>query len=245
MTVRKLLIKHETTERGKMTGQFEVGYNPAKLVILSGATWQPSDPPKQGKEVYSRQTVFHHVEPDTLTVSFLFDTYESASAGPLASTIDGFKQTDRGGARTIDQLEQPMPRQSVLDKTAQVQALARVWPNLGRPPVCLLTWGIHNIFRGVLTKATQTITFFMEDGTPVRASLDCTFSEVLEEQSGLASNAKVSLSKHLVRTGDTLMSIATMYYGDGGKWRLIAASNKIDNPLSLEPGLTLTIPPKG
>lgn len=243
MSVKKLLIKYEQDTPGKLSGSAEVGYNPSQLVIVSGATWETTDPPKQGKEVHPRQTIFQKVEPDVLTVTLFFDTYEAAAAGG-GGALSNFKEAVRSGVKTVAGIEQPKPRTSVLEETAAVQGLTRVRPKLGRPPVCLLTWGMHNLFRGVLTRTSQTITLFMADGTPVRATLECTFTEVLGSAAATETADKASRSTHTVRAGDTLMGMAMSYYGDPSQWRTIAASNGIDDPLSVTPGQSLTIPPK-
>ncbi|HRI62772.1 MAG TPA: LysM peptidoglycan-binding domain-containing protein [Polyangium sp.] len=244
MSVKKLLIKYEEDTPGKLSGSAEVGFNPSQLVIVSSATWEATDPPKQGKEAHPRQTIFQKVEPDTLTVTLFFDTYEMPASGG-GSSLRMFSDAVVSGAKTAAGVEQPMPRTSVLEKTAAVQGLTRVRPKLGRPPVCLLTWGTHNIFRGVLTRVSQTITLFMSDGTPVRATLECSFTEVLGSAAFTDVAANASTSTHVVRAGDTLMGLATAYYGDSSKWRKIAASNGIDDPLSMTPGQSITIPPKG
>jgi nucleoid-associated protein YgaU len=50
------------------------------------------------------------------------------------------------------------------------------------------------------------------------------------------------LRSHIVQDGDSLHSIAYESYGDATRWRPIAESNGIDNPLALRRGSTLTIP---
>ena len=46
-----------------------------------------------------------------------------------------------------------------------------------------------------------------------------------------------------LRRGDSLASLAAEEYGDPGRWRPIAEANRIDNPLRVEPGAVLVIPP--
>ena len=47
----------------------------------------------------------------------------------------------------------------------------------------------------------------------------------------------------VVKSGDTLQGIAAEEYDDPRQWRLIAAASTIDNPLTIQPGLALTVPP--
>jgi nucleoid-associated protein YgaU len=52
--------------------------------------------------------------------------------------------------------------------------------------------------------------------------------------------------QHTVLDGETLQSIAHRYYGDSGKWYLIAEANNILNPFQeLEPYQILRIPMYG
>src|SRR5439155_5812243 len=99
--------------------------------------------------------------------------------------------------------------------TEQVVNLANVQSELHRPPVCRLQWGKTVLFEGVLTQLQQDFTFFMPDGTPVRATLSCTFTAyrtfdqaVTDVELHSADVAK----RRIVRRGDTLWNIADDEY---------------------------------
>jgi nucleoid-associated protein YgaU len=49
----------------------------------------------------------------------------------------------------------------------------------------------------------------------------------------------------VVQTGETLAQIAAAAYNDPAQWRAIADQNKLNDPLNLEPGRTLEVPPLG
>lgn len=52
--------------------------------------------------------------------------------------------------------------------------------------------------------------------------------------------------QHTVKDGETLQNIAFRYYGDSGKWYIIAEANKILNPFKeLEMGTLIRIPTYG
>lgn len=52
--------------------------------------------------------------------------------------------------------------------------------------------------------------------------------------------------QHTLKEGETLQNIAYRYYGDSGKWYLIAEANKILNPFKeLVDGMILRIPTYG
>ena len=65
--------------------------------------------------------------------------------------------------------------------TELIARLAKIDQELHRPPVCRLWWGRFDVFQGVLTDLGQNYTMFLEDGTPVRATLSCTFLEVIPQ----------------------------------------------------------------
>jgi nucleoid-associated protein YgaU len=47
---------------------------------------------------------------------------------------------------------------------------------------------------------------------------------------------------YTVESGDTLWAIAERFYGDGGKYQVIADASGISNPDLIHPGEVLTIP---
>lgn len=75
------------------------------------------------------------------------------------------------------------PPENVQNYTRLIYNLAQVNLNLKRPPRCRLVWGTISgkdsvlLPDGFLISITKTLTHFLEDGTPVRATLDCTFKE--------------------------------------------------------------------
>lgn len=159
---------------------------------------------------------FTHGNPATLTVDLFFDTYEAG----------------------VD----------VREHTQQIAYLATVEQHgdIHRPPICQLMWGQAGVFfQGVLQSLNQSFTLFLADGTPVRASLGCTFKEWRsdEEEAKRQNRKSVDVAKtRTVRRGDTVSSIAGDEYNDPALWRPIAEANGIDNPRALTPGRPLTIP---
>ena len=75
----------------------------------------------------------------------------------------------------------------------------------------------RQFFQGVIDRLDQRFTLFMEDGTPVRATLTCTFKEWRtnkedRETAGLQSSDIAK--RKFVRRGDTLSAIAAEEYLD-------------------------------
>ncbi|MGH8571151.1 MAG: LysM peptidoglycan-binding domain-containing protein, partial [Gammaproteobacteria bacterium] len=120
--------------------------------------------------------------------------------------------------------------------------------DLHHPPVCHLSWGTFtDIFTGVLTQLDQRFTLFLSDGTPVRATLSCSFLEFQTRAHRRARemNSADVVKTRVVRRHDTLHSIAAEEYRDPSRWRHIASANGILNPRELKPGTVLTIPKLG
>jgi nucleoid-associated protein YgaU len=159
---------------------------------------------------------FTNAEPAILTMDLVFDTYET------------------GG--------------DVRDHTDKVLHLGTVEKHGSkhRPPIFRLAWGTTGVFfQGVLQKLSQKFTLFLPDGTPVRATLSCTFKQwrTDKEESRRQNKQSVDVAKtHTVKRGDTLSGIADREYHDPALWRPIAEANRIVNPLRLEPGSVLIIP---
>jgi hypothetical protein len=133
----------------------------------------------------------------------------------------------------------------VREHTEKVETLLIVDPDKHRPPLTLFNWGNFQ-FKGVFEKLKQRYIMFLEDGTPVRAILNVTIKEYMTTYEQLQRQPRQSADRakrRIVRKGDTLGLIAYREYNDASQWRRIANYNRIEDPLNLEPGTELVIPP--
>jgi hypothetical protein len=113
------------------------------------------------------------------------------------------------------------------------------------PPEVAFEWGVFR-FVSVITNMTQKFTLFLNDGTPVRARVDVTFTQYKDlndypNQNPSSGNGPIARVWRVV-AGDRLDNISAKVYGDATKWRLIANFNNIVDPLQLRAGQLLTIP---
>jgi hypothetical protein len=222
VALERVVITTDTGLKIEASARDRVFFNPSQYQMTRKLDW---------KELGSRglttpQLQFGKGGPRTLSMSLVFDTYESGD-----------------DVRTL---------------TGQVAKLAEIatGSKLQRPPVCTVTWGPHVDpyaglpFTGVVETLTQKFTLFLEDGTPVRATLDLQLKEgeAPERQrkrnpprQGSPLQAKV----RVVLQGDSLWGLAAEEYGDPAKWRQIAEANGIDDPRALDPGTELLIPSLG
>lgn len=153
-------------------------------------------------------------------------------------------------------------RKSVYSEhVSKLESLIRVNNNVHRPVRVLFLWGQGfvnksdgggsnpQIYTGMwyVTALDVNYIMFLPNGTPVRAKCKLTLTEVPDEENkSQGSSAKESPDTahvHLVSRGDSLQAIAYKEYDDAGQWRRIAEANGIDDPLALEPGHRLLIPP--
>ncbi len=131
----------------------------------------------------------------------------------------------------------------------KLQELARPQKELHVTPTLLFTWGnlttdSESQFPCDLEQFDVTYTMFLPDGTPVRCNVDIVLREVTSPDEAAKENQSPDHAKlHVVRRGDTLQDIAYREYDDPGEWRRIADANSIDDPMNLEPGTRLLVPP--
>jgi nucleoid-associated protein YgaU len=215
MALEKMTIRAETAP-GEFGTQIQALFNPQTLTIAKATMWRRS--PKPESDTSTAQ--FLYGEPATLTIELFFDTYEI--------------------------------RQRVTEYTQAVFALTTIQEHgeLHRPPLCKLQWGNFNISdmyqcEWVLQNLNQQFSLFLADGTPVRATLGCTFrqwrSDAVEARLLDKQSADVAKTR-TVRRGETLSSIAAEVYQDPTRWRPIAEANGLNDPRQLQPGQVLVIP---
>jgi nucleoid-associated protein YgaU len=211
----------------------EALFNPSEISVSGAASWDQEQRASYGG-AHTVELEFRSVEAQTLSIELFFDTYESRAATTFKGAVLSLLPT------VVSQREATDVRRY----TDQVAKLAEVDRALHRPPACQLRWGAFDIFTGVLTSLNQRFTLFLEDGTPVRATLSCSFLGLSLEWRGRSGELQSSdvAKTRLVRRNDTLHSIAAEEYRDPALWRHIARANGIVNPRDLTPGTVLTIP---
>lgn len=191
-------------------------FNPFEYTVSKTNTYQEDSTNRSDVPTVE----FQKAGPQTLRLSLIFDTYEA----------------DEDVSRTTVKLWKLMEA-----KTRQESGKTRKIP----PPEVAFEWGVFR-FVAVITNMTQKFTLFKPDGTPVRAKVDVTFTQHKDlkdykHQNPTSGGGDVERVWRVV-AGDRLDTIAHRVYGDATKWRVIAAHNRITNPLALRAGQQLTIP---
>lgn len=203
---------------GKACDPIHVKFNPKELTFSKSNTWKQA----MNAKTNTPDCDFSGGGPATLKVQLFFDTY-----------ADG-KDVRKEYTDKIYQLTHVDP--TLTDKKNKK----------GRPPSVRFQWGAIG-FDGVITSLGQRFTLFLPDnGTPVRAVMDITLSQVKDElfyppqnpTSGGVGGERV----WTVKEGDTLAWIAFSEYNNATEWRRIADANRLYNVRRLRPGTMLLIP---
>jgi hypothetical protein len=212
-------LEHATLTNLETNERFEVLFNPAEYSLSKDNLFAQAGVPGLGSPLLQ----FVHGNLRTLDMELFFDTYEEHQhAGTLVNPA----------LSDVRRLTRP-----VID-------LMSINPETHAPPVVLFAWG-ELTFRGVLARATQRFTMFLESGVPVRALVQATFNEWISgiEEAKQVKRQTADFSKvHAVGERETLSGIAHAAYGDPRKWRPIAIANELESPRRLPVGRTLTIP---
>jgi hypothetical protein len=228
-------VLQRLTIRRERGDPVEALFNPSEISLSGSASWEQEHPASySGPHAATVELEFRSIEAQTLSIELFFDTYESRKEATFKDTLVAALPTVLSQRQATD----------VRRYTEQVAELAEVDRSLHRPPVCDLRWGAFDIFTGVLTSLDQRFTLFLEDGTPVRATLSCSFLGVSLEykrKAGELQSSDVAKTRP-VRRNDTLHAIAAEEYRDPAQWRHIARANGIVNPRDLKPGTVLVIP---
>jgi nucleoid-associated protein YgaU len=201
----------------------ECMFNPAELTISKSNSWQPAGEAK-GKN--APELRFQAGQSATLTLTLMFDTTDKGE--PVTSHTD-----------KLLNLMKVNPSAPGSDRNR----------NQARPPAVEFLWGKTKSFKAIVERMQIRFTYFASDGTPLRAKADVTLKQLNDEEALPLQNPTSSTPSlhtvHQLRPGETLDRIAARHYGDATRWRLIAETNGILDPLSLPDGATLAIPEQG
>lgn len=205
--------------------EIKVLFNPAEYSIEKGNTFQSTSLPGLSTPV----TQFVTGNADTLTMDLYFDTYTKSSRHPKV-----------------------VQREDVRNYTRKITNLMEIDPTLHAPPIVEFTWGPpigtpkSEQFKAIIERVSQKFTYFLDDGTPVRATLSVTFKEyrtVKDQLKHLKCESADRTKLREFKEGDSLWLLASKEYNDPQQWKVIADHNQLDNPRLIAPGSLLELPP--
>lgn len=193
-------------------------FNPKEYSFSKANQWAPEKTPATDVPQFE----FGGGKPASLQMQLFFDTYA--------------ERLDVRAVYTDPIWQLMLVDPDLTDKTTQK----------GRPPTVRFLWGKSWSFDAVIMSIKQTFNLFLDDGTPVRATLDVVFQQIKDARllpmqnptSGGLGGERV----WRVQPGETLAWIAYKEYGDSARWRQIAEANRLTSVRDLVPGMLLEIP---
>lgn len=231
LSVAKAQVQRLRADGSPQGSAMDVAYNPTEYTLTKGNQW--AEIPVPGLD--SPLIQFIRGQTETLSLDLFFD-----------STDDG-----TGDDAT-----------SVTEKTDAFYQLIKIESESHAPPVVLFSWGGDSFpgsrsydslagqsrygFKGVVENVKQRFTMFSSEGVPLRAILSLTLREyktLAEQIAELNLQSPDRTKAHIVQQGETITRIAELT-DNGRDWRRIAEANGIVDPLAIQPGMLLTVPPR-
>jgi len=194
-------------------------FNPKELTISKSVSWHTADQAQKDVSHWS----FGGGNPAKLPLDLLFDT--TSTGDDVRKKYTNFLL----GLLAIDT--------SKKDDQGNL---------LNEPVDCRVSWGKFMSFLAVAESVDLTFTYFLSDGTPVRAKARVTFRQKKDEQDFAAQNPTTRTEARkvwMVCEGETLDWIAYREYGNPAHWRHIAATNDLADPMDLRAGQVLKLVP--
>lgn len=171
---------------------------------------------QQGEGTTGSPVVFRKIKPQEYKLKFVFD----------------------GTGTSSEKVE-------VHDKVQEFFKTVGYDGDIHRPRFLKLLWGKLES-RCVLLKAEITYKLFRPDGTPLRALINATFTENIDDSSRAkkANDSSPDLTHvRTVKDGDTLPALAYEIYGDHTLYLEVARANGLNGFRNLQTGMTLSFPP--
>jgi hypothetical protein len=116
----------------------------------------------------------------------------------------------------------------------------------GEPRQVQIVWGSFLSYVCVIESISQTFTYFLPDGTPLRADVSLSLCEAFDQSEMTGQNPTSRTDARetwVVEKGQRIEWIAHQAYGKTSAWRHLAETNNLLNPAILRPGQILKIIP--
>ncbi|HZC72429.1 MAG TPA: LysM peptidoglycan-binding domain-containing protein [Jatrophihabitans sp.] len=213
-------------------------FNPEKLEVKRTAniTHQPAAGGSVGSPTGASGSIAQQVKAPTITINNIM--FEGALTKATCDTLlKWMSPPDSGGVPT-----------SVGDAIGSAMNQLTAVPQ-SNPALVTFQWGpplIGFMYDVMISNCSISYTRFTPTGIPIRALVSLTMEQQPNALSNLPTNptsgGRPGRRTHVIKAGDTLHSIATMYYGRPGLWRRVAEVNRLVNPAQLRPGRVVYLP---
>lgn len=211
-------------------------FNPTQLTMSKENNYAPpSNAPNQNVKM----PVFSGGKEASMTMDLFFDTTDTGADVRRRYTdklLDLMGKGQQKGSR-------PMPTGT---PTTSVDATRRAQQTEAWPPKVKFIWGKLISFEAYVTNVGLSFTYFLPNGTPVRATAKLTLKQARDMDLWPSQNPtsrSYAREVWVVSEGETLDWIAHQHYGNSAHWRHIAETNDVLNPLALRAGQLLKLTP--
>lgn len=218
--VQKAYLQIESAGGGST--QLACWFNPTSFTQRRGATWKQEPTITQG----AQNPAYLGGEGDTISLNLLLHVDDDRTGTQLAANI---KQLLALVEATIT------PN---ANKPAQM-----------RPPTMTMHWGSFVTDEMIAKSVDVTYELFDVDGTPLRATVTLALAQYqpgpgqgTAGPTNPTTRATQARRAHRVQPGDTVHLIAHHHLRDPTRWRAIAESNHLEDPLRIRAGDVLVIP---
>lgn len=251
----------EEQDDAKLIGTFEAFYNPSTLSVKYGLKYDNQDGTATASTTPTPKPSKGYA-PTTFTFDLLID-------GTGASVPTGYYNNG------LKMQPPPPPTQAVEAESSQSSPLsgggqesqdevqdtrisvAKIIENFlyltylpkrstHRPGYLSLSWGDTLNAKCVLNDATVAYELFSPSGDPLRAKIQCSFTEYEYKEAADAKSTVESpdlTHSRTVQQGDTLPLMCERIYGDSKLYLQVARFNKLANYRRLVPGQKIYFPP--
>jgi hypothetical protein len=232
LRVAKAQLQRLSADGSPQGSAMDVSYNPTEYTLTKAN--QFAEIPVPGLD--SPLLQFIRGQTETLALELFFDSTDDGTgddATPVTTKTDAFYQ------------------------------LIKIESETHAPPIVLFSWGGDSFpgsrsydslggqsrygFKGVVESVKQRFTMFSSEGLPLRAIISLSLKEykTLSDQIAELNLQSPDRTKaHIVQQGETITRIAELTGDNGRDWRRVAEANGIVDPLAIEPGMLLTVPPR-
>ena len=221
--LQKAKITYDTSSGLK---SIECQFNPTSLTISKRVGWHavfPSDSDMESQsDLNAPEMVFAGGNPAEFSLDLIFDTTTLNNQDVRGFTNQLLSLTLMGAGDSSHKEDDP--------------------------PDVQFIWGEFVLFEAVITQVQINYTLFLPSGVPVRARANVHFVQAYDSDGSQSAQNPTSRTDprkmRRVQQGDRLDFIAYQEYGRSEMWREIAQANNLDDPLAIQPGQILIIPPR-
>jgi len=207
---------------------------PSTVSVSKQADWQVDPSPTASG---SGPAVWNGTNPTTITFNFILDGAASDSNAIQTSAVS----SQNLGGTAADSSVMPVAEQ--LLSLLEVDPLSAI-AGYGSAPLVMLLWGEFVSPLSYITSMDMTFTRFNSSGTPIRAEGSLTLQQypVFDVLQNPTSGGELPRQSAILYDGDTLAHVAYRQYRSPARWRDLAQSNDINDPMRVPSGTAMLAP---